>query len=244
MTVYAYPEELNYPTIRKDKNWFNLEVFNINNRQDSRKEKLSQSERLREKFKSLEKFVPKKFLYDNDQELVDNQKKFIYVSLGSMGSMDLELMNRLLGTLAKSPSAHYKFIVSKGPRHEELEWIFVNKNNFWGAEFLPQAQMLQFVDLVITHGGNNTVTEVFAEGKPMIVMPMFSDQFDNGQRLKETGLGVCLDPYHFTETELFDAIEHLLSDEKLTMKLEQASKRIHSMKHHQKLADKIEEMFC
>ncbi len=82
----------------------------------------------------------------------------------------------------------------------------------WGAEFLPQPSILPLVDLVITHGGNNTTTECFHHGKPMIVLPVFWDQHDNAQRVHETGFGVRLDTYGFEADQLRSAIERLLAD--------------------------------
>ena len=67
----------------------------------------------------------------------------------------------------------------------------------WGAEFLPQPAILPLVDVVITHGGNNTTTECFHFGKPMVVLPLFWDQYDNAQRVHEIGFGVRLRTYDF-----------------------------------------------
>ena len=39
----------------------------------------------------------------------------MYLSLGSLGSADVELMRRLVGEVADSP---HRFVVSKGPQHE------------------------------------------------------------------------------------------------------------------------------
>jgi hypothetical protein len=81
----------------------------------------------------------------------------------------------------------------------------------WGAEFLPQTTLIPLVDLVITHGGNNTTTEAFHFGKPMIVLPLFWDQYDNAQRVDETGFGVRLPTYAFEDAGLRGAIDRLLA---------------------------------
>ena len=81
-----------------------------------------------------------------------------------------------------------------------------------GAEFLPQVSILPHVDLVITHGGNNTVTESLRFGRPTVLLPLFWDQYDNAQRLHETGFGVRLDTYAHAPEELTGAIERLLAD--------------------------------
>jgi len=62
------------------------------------------------------------------------------------------------------------------------------------------------VDLVISHGGNNTVTESLHFGKPLIVLPLFWDQYENAQRIDELGFGVRLNTYAFPDTELTDAV--------------------------------------
>ncbi|MFL5776484.1 MAG: glycosyltransferase, partial [Chloroflexota bacterium] len=129
--------------------------------------------------------------------------KLVYLSLGSLGSADVGLMKRLVSVLADAP---HRFIVSKGPQHEDYELA----PNMWGAEFLPQTKLIPLVDLVITHGGNNTTTEAFHFGKPMVVLPLFWDQYDNAQRVDELGFGARLPTYAFEDADLRAAIDGLL----------------------------------
>jgi len=112
----------------------------------------------------------------------------------------------------------------------------------WGERSVPQTKVLPLVDLVITHGGNNTVTETFSFGKPMIVMPLFADQFDNAQRIDEKGFGIRLNTYNFKEEELLTAIEKLLNDENLKTKLSEISNRIKNSQSFIKAAELIEEI--
>lgn len=135
----------------------------------------------------------------------DGTRPLVYFSLGSLGSADVELMRRVIAELAQLP---VNVIVSKGPLHDELELAA----NMWGAQFLPQTTILPLVDLVITHGGNNTTTEALHFGKPMIVLPLFWDQYDNAQRVHERGFGIRLDTYGFTHEQFQDAVRTLLDD--------------------------------
>jgi MGT family glycosyltransferase len=153
------------------------------------------------------------------QALATGDGPLIYFSLGSLGSADVELMRRVIGCLASTP---YRYIVSKGPLHEEIELA----PNMAGAEFLPQTSVIPLCDLVITHGGNNTVTECLHYGKPMALLALFWDQYDNAQRMDELGLGVRLDTYRFTDAELHGALDRLLGDTALHRRLAGAAATI------------------
>ncbi|XP_054152675.1 uncharacterized protein LOC128951453 [Oppia nitens] len=157
--------------------------------------------------------------FEIPEQLRDKPGKLIYFSLGSMGGTDVDNMKRLVGILAKS---QHRFIVSKGPLGDEYDL----PDNMWGQPSVAQTQVLPLVDLVITHGGNNTITETFSFGKPMIVMPLFGDQYDNAQRIHEKGYGIRLDAYKCSEEELLTAIENLLNNKLLSEKLAKISKRI------------------
>jgi MGT family glycosyltransferase len=144
--------------------------------------------------------------------LMDRPGPLIYLSLGSLASADVDLMQRLVGMLGQS---RCRVIVSKGPQAD----LYDLPANMAGAEFLPQPAILPQVDVVITHGGNNTVTEAFRFGKPMVVLPVFWDQYDNAQRIHETGYGVRLDTYRCEARDLMAAIDRLLADRYLGKRL-------------------------
>ena len=159
----------------------------------------------------------------------------IYVSLGSLGSADVALMRRLVDVLSRTP---HRYVVSKGPQHEAYELA----GNMTGAEFLPQTSILPNVDLVITHGGNNTTTECMYFGKPMIVLPIFWDQHDNAQRAHEKSFGIRLPTYSFDDEDMTGAIDRLLADTELRRRMAAASNRLQANPGTSRAADLIEKV--
>ena len=173
--------------------------------------------------------------FELPDSLAGGDEPLVYLSLGSLGSADVPLMQALVASLADQP---YRVIVSKGPLHDQIELA----DNMVGAEFLPQPSLLPHVDLVITHGGNNTVTECMHFGKPMIVLPLFWDQHDNAQRVHETGYGIRLPTYAHAPEELRGAVDRLLGDTALRDRLTVASGRIRAQSGTARAADLIESL--
>jgi len=161
--------------------------------------------------------------------------RLIYLSLGSLGSADVGLMQRLVDALGRTD---HRVIVSKGPLGEQIRL----HDNMTGEALLPQPAVLPLVDLVITHGGNNTVTEAFHHGKPLVVLPLFWDQVDNAQRVAETGFGVRLPAYDASDAELIGAIERVLADRALASRLAAISARLRADPGTVRAADLIERL--
>jgi MGT family glycosyltransferase len=168
-------------------------------------------------------------------EIMEGEGALVYLSLGSLGSADVDLMRRLVDVLSRAP---HRFVVSKGPQASEFELA----DNMWGDEFLPQPALLPLADLVITHGGNNTTTECFHFGKPMIALPLFWDQYDNAQRVAETGFGIRLQTYEFEDGELLGAIDQLAGDEALRGRMAAVAARVQSTPGTVRAADLIERL--
>ena len=208
LNLYVYPQELDYTDKRPlGNNWHRID--------------------------SSVRSTDKSFDLPSEIANRPSDSKLIYLSLGSLGSADVDLMKRLIGILGKTK---HKFIVSKGPQAAEFELAA----NMYGAEFLPQISIIPKVDLVITHGGNNTTTESVHFGKPMIVLPLFWDQYDNAQRVHEKGHGIRLATYHFKDEELTNAIEKLTTDKALLSKLSKIGEQVRSRKGIEEAASKIE----
>ena len=146
----------------------------------------------------------------------------VYLSLGSLGSADVELMQRLIDTLDELDDV--RVVVSLGPQHALLRL----PAGMTGAEYLPQTEVLRHVDAVITHGGNNTVTECMHFGSPMIVLPLFWDQHDNAQRVAERGFGLRLDTYGHHPDELRQALRSVLADAGLRRRMRAVATRLQS----------------
>jgi UDP-N-acetylglucosamine:LPS N-acetylglucosamine transferase len=64
--------------------------------------------------------------------------------------------------------------------------------------------------VLITHGGNNSITEALTFGVPMLVLPFSTDQFDGAAAIERSLAGIALDPNRASRPLIAGAVRGLL----------------------------------
>ena len=59
--------------------------------------------------------------------------------------------------------------------------------------WVDQDQVLGQADLVVCHGGSGTTFGALAAGLPVVIVPVFADQFANGDAVAKVGAGIVVD---------------------------------------------------
>jgi UDP:flavonoid glycosyltransferase YjiC (YdhE family) len=84
--------------------------------------------------------------------------------------------------------------------------------------WFDQAGVLAHADLVVCHGGSGTALGALAAGLPLVVVPVFADQFENARRIAAAGAGVVVEHARGATIDaraaprVADAIEAVLAD--------------------------------
>ena len=182
------------------------------------------------RFQYLEGCVRKEAPYQVPAFGANSDGPLIYVSFGSLGAGDTDLLKRIIAAIGKSP---YRALVNVGDYKDSYSDI---PPNVIIESWYPQPSVIPQVDAVIHHGGNNSFTECLYFGKPAIIMPYVWDGHDNAMRVQETGHGFRMDRYDWTGPDLLAKIEAMLSDKAMAAKLAATSAHMQSRNGTEKAA--------
>ena len=147
-------------------------------------------------------------------------KPLLYISFGSLGAGDTDLLKRIIAVVAELP---YRALVNVGDYREAYD---EPPPNMHLAAWYPQPSVIPLVDAVVHHGGNNSFTECLYFGKPALIMPYVWDGHDNATRVQETGHGLKMQRYDWTDADFAGAIETLVTKRTLHDKLAATSARM------------------
>jgi MGT family glycosyltransferase len=129
-----------------------------------------------------------------------------YVSLGTVFNGQPKVFEAILDGLEGGAT---QVVVSAGASFEALSAR--PRPNAFVFRRVPQVALLEQVDVVVTHGGNNTVQETLAAGRPMVVVPFGGDQLENAARVERLGVGVAVLPSRLDAASIRRAVDVALA---------------------------------
>jgi MGT family glycosyltransferase len=131
----------------------------------------------------------------------------VYASLGTIVTLP-DFFHTLIQAAQGAP---WKAVLAIGRRLDPAQFDPLPPNILL-RPFVPQLDLLPKVEAVVSHGGNNTVTEALLNGKPLVVIPITGDQPESAGRVVKAGAGVRLNIRRLTPRRLRRAIDLVLTD--------------------------------
>jgi len=163
---------------------------------------------------SEKQWLDEPFPYDDLREYKRQGKKVIYASFGTVATSNHfwnhdVIPSKLFGAptngknfcrtlwerIFKAFGGKENYVVVMATVAEDPKALegFEIPANFIVRRKCPQLDVLQVADAFITHGGANSMIESINSHVPMLVLPWFSDQYDNAKMVSEQGVGLHYD---------------------------------------------------
>ncbi len=143
---------------------------------------------------------------DFDWAWLDDGRPTVYVSMGTI----VDGTDIFRNALEAARGADWKMVMAIGREGDARKYADAPPNVLV-RNFVPQLALLDKVQAVVSHGGNNTVTETLLHGLPLVVIPNSADQPESAGRVKASGAGIRMRPREATPRRLRQSIEAILN---------------------------------
>lgn len=185
------------------------------------------------RFQYLEGCVRREDIYHVPSFTKNSDEPLIYLSYGSLGAADVDLIKRQIELIGRLP---YRALINVGDYKDAYGPV---PGNVHIASWFPQPSVIPQVDIVVHHGGNNTFNEALYFAKPALIMPYCWDGHDNAQRIQDRGYGLRLNRYAWSDEEFAGALATLLNDKLMHARLAEVSAQMQRENGVAKAADII-----
>lgn len=166
---------------------------------------------------------------------LDNSRPFIVATLGRLHGHRITLFKRI-AQACKLLNAQLLVMHCGGLTHRQSDQL-LRHGATWVTDFADQHMLLQYADVLVTHGDLDIVLEAIVAETPILALPIAADQPGVAARVAYSGSGVHASR-HSSSRELAEHLRHLLENQ--WPDLEQLADAIHLMGGTQRAADIIE----
>jgi MGT family glycosyltransferase len=158
----------------------------------------------------------------------------VYVTLGTEVNKEPELYPSVLQTIITGlRDAPVNLIVTLGrdkdpadfgpqPAHVHIEL------------YIPQSLLLPHCDLMVMHGGSNSLLAALEYSVPLVVVPLIADQFFNARVTERIGLGRVVAREELTPARIRAAVDEVLAQQRYKATAVRLRTEMHALpdQHH------------
>lgn len=151
-----------------------------------------------------------------DWSRLDPNKPLAYCALGTNPwayRQGARLLRAVIDAFCNRPD--WQLLVAVGSSAEPQDFQPV-PSNIVVAKFVPQLQALKRARILITQGGGASVREALFHGVPMLVFPLYGDQFGLSARIVFHKLGLRGDTRRAEATKIRAMVDELTSSDEIT----------------------------
>jgi MGT family glycosyltransferase len=141
----------------------------------------------------------------------NHDRKLVYISLGTVVSHRLSFYRNCIAAMRDLP---VDVVMSVGSLIK-IEDLGAIPENFRVSNFVNQLEVLQQVDVFLSHGGMNSVNESLFYEVPLVLFPQTSEQMGVARRVCELGAGVLLSEKAVRDiTGINETVQKVLADDR------------------------------
>ncbi len=166
----------------------------------------------------------------------DKSRPLIYLTLGTAFG-DENVLKRAIGGLSRLEA---DVVVAVGPTVDPVA-LGELPGNVRVEVWVPQADLLPHVDLVVHHGGSGTTLGAFGAGLPQLVLPQGADQFTNAQAVVAAGVGTQLIGAEIVEDVIYEQARKLLTDDAVLGAARELAAEVAAMPSPAEIAQRLPE---
>jgi MGT family glycosyltransferase len=139
-------------------------------------------------------------------EWLDGKRPLVYVSLGTINWRGGERFFAVAVEALREMDVQAVLVAPDGLDVDVPDNVLVRDR-------VPQLELLDRVDAVVSHGGHNTVIETLNVGRPLVLAPIRDDQPIIAEQVTRAGAGLTVRFLRVTPDSLREAIGRVLTEQ-------------------------------
>ncbi len=153
----------------------------------------------------------------------------VYLTLGTEINREPTLYPRVMKTLIDGlRDVPINLIVTLG-KGQDPEVFGPQPENVHIKQYIPQSLLLPKCDLMVMHGGTNTLLQAIDAGLPTVIVPLIADQFFNAEVAEAMGMSRVVQDDQLTPASICEVVEEVLGNPKYRENVERLQGEMHAL---------------